>query len=185
VLTGGLSAFNTSKEDPVRVSLPRLICAIAVLLILGWLLSSCGAPELDEALITSELGDLGLKVTMNVNALYIPPDVLDKATETPPVSGTLSITVFNRGSEDIEVDVWVDVLPGIRFEEGFHQRISDNGQRAMRSGVVMRPSENRTLDFTFELDDDVDPGLYVIEINASSSTEDLVTTTRQVEVKRQ
>ncbi len=103
--------------------------------------------------------------------------------DLPPNRGRLTVFLENIGSEDIEIDVWLEISPSIYFIESLDQAISAEGQRVTRSGIPLRPSERRILEFLFELDEKYDPGRYVMQVNANSSAEDIVTTTVNVEVK--
>ena len=156
----------------------RLINTIAMLLLVGWFIAGCS----DSNEKTTSSGE-SFTLSVGQESYTLSPRSDETPEEESPEIGTLSVIVKNIGGEDIEVDVWLEVLQGIHFEKGSKQTISDEGQRVTRSGVIMRPSESRNLEFIFKLDKEYDAGMYVIEVKANSSNEDVVTIGVNVEVK--
>lgn len=186
----GSSVLSKRSEPNMQRFRISWIYSLATLLLLSGFLAGCGSeqelkptstptssptPELTPTPTPTAAGSIRLTVEVSPSQLRI------GASES---GGTLTLTVENVGTDDTEVDLWADVLPGIHFSEGLRQKLSDDSQQVTRSGVPMRPTETRVVDFHFELDDTVDPGLYVIEVNASSSSEDVAMATVQVQVLR-
>lgn len=150
----------------------RLVGVVVVLLLLIGSLTGCFGGGKEKASAKSRAGSIRINVTAS-------PRELSRGNRN---SGELSVEIENLSNKDIEVDVWVDVLPGIRFVEQSRQSVSEDGQRAMRSAVLMRPLESRVVEFKYQIAQQYDLGVYVIEVNASTSTEDLATAKIEVEV---
>lgn len=126
-------------------------------IVLTALLVGCSG-NADPASISASSASARIKISASVNAtsLVIPaPMNTPPATSTKPADlsrGTLSVTVQNTGSAEMQVDVWSDVLPGIHFVADSRQNLSAGGRTATRAGLAMRPAESRTVDFVYALD---------------------------------
>jgi hypothetical protein len=144
--------------------------------------------------VTTKDGTLKLSVTLG-NGLLVRYSglptfavVSPRQISTPvgtPSPGTTRTTVTavleNAGSEDLEMDVWVEVLSGLHFVADSRTQISEDGRRATRPGVTMRPTEKRILTFSIELDQEYDPGIYVARVNAKGAQQ-VLTTSVQIKV---
>ena len=160
-----LPAFQIRKRGNMRRTL-----AWSASLVLAVLLAGCSQSA--DNCSGSDNGSLKVCATAKPSRLVVPdrnaPLEWSEATP-PPKNGILSVTVENAGNQDMEVDIQVDVLPGLHFVADTGQRLSEGNRRVTRSGITMRPSETRIVDFTYELDTFADPGEYVLRAVARST----------------
>ena len=163
------------------------------LIVLAVLLVGCsGIAGPAGSSASSESGGIKISASASTTTLIIPAPTSTRPAvgstplaESPGLSwGTLSVTVQNTGRNEMQVDVWSDVLPGIHFVADPRQGLSKDGRTATRAGLAMRSAESRTVDFVYALDSPVDPGVYVIEVHAKTSASDVVTTTMKIDVVR-
>jgi hypothetical protein len=87
-----------------------------------------------------------------------------ETTETPG-QYTVWLDVRNTGKQDdVTVDVWTNVLPGIMFIAQSNQEVTEDGTQATRRGLTIRPGGSVQVPFTLVTDQATELGTHILYI---------------------